>query len=681
MKRIISLLLIFAMLFSFSACNKKVDEPVTIYVGLGNTGVYYDKLKALIEEKLGYEVELVFNNTMDTTNALVQMCSNDDLPADIVISASQMPDSVQKDAFLDLNAYTQLTNNLPSTQVSQVAIGGSVYQLPLSSRLIGIEYNETLFNELGWSIPTCFSEMVALKEKADAAGIKFAVSGGYATGHGFNYLFHLMGSQYLNAASGTEWFNDFLSGDASVDAFKSASSYFQKYKEAGLFGTYHDSTWDASTEFKETRALFYYNIINDAYSYDGYQYDDDGKIVGATYNGNDIVVEKADDGDAVCVDGKYVLYDETNEAHKGLQRYNIPGAKILHDTYGSMPWVAENGVGNYTIYNNMYVSLNDDLLGKENEEKLEKCIDIIELMMGDDAVQNFLDLYEDGIVYLKSSTIDESRLYYEYKDVINRGGVQPWYYNEFDVEIIDHVGEVVNSYLSGTPGKKTFTDIKTFDDIFTELTLRRDEYLKNTVEYCATLNETLEIEDVAKLECIANGLSAQDALESINSKSEVTVSLLPYTDDISKLSNKDKAGVVQMKMYRGKIETTLLNCYVQILTSAPLIIYMSGADINDLVEKGYNTSELLGVDQTFPIKMVTKNNIEVYDGSSYYVAVPKEALGSELYKKYTNLGLVIKSYEMDNDGNFTDLTGNTITGLKTFFAKNVKVSKASLEWK
>ncbi len=668
MKRIISLILVLSMILTFASCAKvpvQDDSPITMYIGLGNTKTtYYTALKELIKEELGYDVEFVYSNTLDTTNTMNQMIKNGDLPTDIIVTASRTNEEYQENAFLNLSTETNLPDLFTSNQIKQIDVDGSVYQLPFSTRLIGIEYNKTLFEEYNLELPSSLEEMIALKAKAEELGLKFSTTGATLTGHGFNYLFHLLGTNYIFGADGTEWLANYRSGNASIDEFKEEASYFEKFVEAGLFGSIHSEDWNASTEFKETRALFYFNIINDTYSYDGFQYDDDGKIVGAEYIGDEVVAEEATDGIAVEIDGKYVLYDEANEAHQGLTRYNIPGATVLHDKYGSMPWISENGNSNcYVTYNNMYLAINKKLGEEDQAKRLAKIVDILELMTTDKAARLFTELYPDGYVAVKDFSIDNTRLYADFADSVEKGYIMPWYYNEFDNECIVSVGQVVNDYLLGKD---------TFENIFVELDKDNTAFLNHTPKTLAKVSETLDYKDVAKLQCVANALSSQKVLDDNGIDAKIEVSILPYVNNINELPLEVNTPIVQSKIYKGDIEEVLLNSYIQ-GTAAPVIVKMSGSDINALVESGYNTNTEFGVDKTFDIAVMTKNGISIDDSKSYYVAVPSKIL-VDSYDKYLADGAVITKDD-------APLAGTTLEGLTMYFENHQTISKTNIEWK
>ena len=166
--------LIAGLLFGFTGCDMSTgnivqdESPVRLYVALagGNTKDYFEKLKVGIEEDLGIDIEFIYRESSTATELTRMYFKNKDLPADIIFTASKTDDEILKDSCVDLLAKSKITSLFDSAKVRECTTSeGAVYQLPVSSKLIGITVNETLLNEMGWSYPENFEDMVELKEK------------------------------------------------------------------------------------------------------------------------------------------------------------------------------------------------------------------------------------------------------------------------------------------------------------------------------------------------------------------------------------------------------------------------------------------------------------------------------------------------------------------------------------
>lgn len=538
-RRIMAAVLCFTMAFSLAACDKTENETaaaedntITMAIALGNGEQYYNELIKGIKEDLGIEVKPVYQISSDTSTFLRLNFQHNDMPADIVFTASKTPDEYLEGCCLDLLSETHLTSHFTYNKTAEcTAESGAVYQLPLTSKLIGITYNETLLNELGCEIPKTFEDMVNLKAICDEKGIPFAVCDGVVTGHGFNWLFHLMGSQWLSTTEGTEWFNQFKKGEASVDEFKEKCEYFKKWKEAGLFGTFQNQDWLGAEKFETTRAMFWYGITNSVSSYDG-----------------------------------------TEEGT----------GKEIHDVYKTIPWISEDGTNNcFTVYDNSWVAVKKELGDKGNEKKLENVIKVIDYMTSEKVIKLAADISKDVYVAVNSFTVGDDRLYSAFSEDIKNGFIQPWYYNYFKNDAIVNTGEAVNAYIAGSGS---------FDDIFTILEETNQAELNDASEILFTAEETLSYEGTARIIAVSGALALQKSLDENHQSETVRVSLVPYTENPNELPPWRGACVVNTFVYQGAFESTAFNTIIPPNAASPCGIYMTGKQIKDLCNQKFDPS-------------------------------------------------------------------------------------------
>ena len=634
MKRFVALFLILGLCAGLLAgCAEKETvqdtSPITIFVGLGNGQEYYEALAEAIHDNLGFDVEFRYNQAQDTTTAARLMIKNNDLPADIMITSSATPDEYLSESCLNLLSYTTVTDRFTYSKIKEyTADDGAVYQLPYTSKLIGITYNKTLMEEMGWEVPTSFEDMVELKAKCDEAGILFAVSGGVATGHGFNWLFHTMGSQWLKTLNGTEWLEDYLEGTADVSAFKEQAEYFRKYVEAGLFGEFWDTNWAENEQFKTRRALFMYRITNDTYSYDGPLKDADG-----------------------------------NE---------IPGSEV-HDEYAAMPWITDGGSNCFTTYDNMFVCVNKALTADDQQDRLEKVLDILEFMTTKTVTDIFTNMYPDGYVAVNDFEITDDRMYADFKDSITQGYIMPWYYNYFDTDTIVNTGAVLNSYIKGVDGT-------TFDDVFTELDRNNTNRINAAKSVLGTVTRTFDYEALARFEAVCGAMNLQDMLDESGISEEITVSLMAYAGEEG-MYPWIKLGAVNTKMYAGDFEEGHLNTITQLYAKAPCAIRMTGAQINELLENGLDKSEDLNYDATqygpLDYAVMTKDNIAIEADKTYVVAINEQALTVEQFNSFKEAGAVLL-YEETNQ---SPGTGALDAGIRSYFAQYGTADPDNIIWK
>ena len=662
MKKIAAVLLILVMAMSLGACSTEEtketvqdDSAVSMLVTFGNGETYFNKLKEGLKNDLGIEVEFVYENSTNPTGQLEQDFMNNNLSADIIFESSKVNDEYLKGSCVDLLSNSHITKYFTSAKVKEcTADDGGVYQLPISSKLIGITYNATLMEEMGWDPPENFEDMLDLKEKCDEAGIKFSVSDFRETGHGFNYLFHIMGAQWISSLDGTGWINGFIDGTESVEAFEKASEYFNKWVENGLFGSINlEAGWGATNEFAKTRALFCFAILNNSSGYEGPQYDDDGNETGV----------------------------------------------MLNDVHKSMPWISEDGTNNcFTYYDNCWVMVNNDLLAADKKDKLEKVLQILEYMTGEEFAELTTSLSKDIYLSLNNFEMKDDRLYSEYADEIRAGFIQPWYYNYFDSSTIVNTGAEVGSYVVKSCTEQdeidevskncnyTFDPEVTFESIFEVLNNNNNNRINQSDDILGEIEEKLNYETTAMITAISGGMALQDSLDTAGNNALVTAALLPYAESINDMQPWREVAVENAVLYKGSL--TKANCYIIIPKKCGDFngIWMKGSEIKEIIDNKYDPSgEFIDADTgesvfdsenygPYPYVCVTKDSVEIEDDTEYLVAVPKAALETAVYEKFEEAGKILT----DADGNV--ITANTSNGIELFFKEHTAVNSENISW-
>ena len=632
MKKAIAVLLALVMIFSAAGCSSKEvvqdSSPVTMLITLGNGEAYYTRLAEMIEEKLGIEVEFVYRNSCDSSNVTKLFFANRDLPADIIFTSSKTDDALLKDSCVDLLSRSSVTSAFTQTTLSNCTTeDGAIYQLPVSSKLIGITYNETLLNEMGWELPETFEDMLALKAKCDEAGIKFAVTDGAATGHGFNLLFHLMGSQWLSKTEGTSWFEAFQAGEENAEEFMEASDYFKRWTEAGLWGVFHTQDWQGSGEFMKTRALFWFSILNSVDHYDGPEYDDEGNETG----------------------------------------------RELHDTYKTMPWISEDGTNNcFTYYDNCWVYVNKELEAENKAEKLQKVFQILEFMTTEEATALVSSLSKDSYVSVNNYEMSDDRLYAAFNESIKTGFIQPWYYNSFDTNSIVITGEVINNYIAGKGS---------FEDIFSTLERCNEENLSQEPEILAEFPEGLDVENTAKLVALSAAEAIDRTLEENGLDERVDVAIAPYVTEDNSLPPWKGASVCNSVVYEGELEVGQSNTIFPASAINPCAIYMTGAEIKEIVNSGFDPSDRFIDKETglstfdsenygpYPYVCLVMDNQELEDDSEYLVALCDTFITDAAYTAFSDAGKTLTELSEVN---------SMIQGLKSFAQKHPVISADEL---
>lgn len=117
---------------------------------------------------------------------------------------------------------------------------GKLYGLPRNTDIAVFYYNQKMFEDNGWEVPTTYDELLALADKINAAGISPVAMDG---GDGWPMAVYLtdLAFRYDGTAVKDEISEAVANGDFTADVFKKATDLLAKSAEAGLFQTGYDS--------------------------------------------------------------------------------------------------------------------------------------------------------------------------------------------------------------------------------------------------------------------------------------------------------------------------------------------------------------------------------------------------------------------------------------------------------
>ena len=136
---------------------------------------------------------------------------------------------------------------------------GKLYGLPRNTDVAGFYYNQKMFDENGWSVPTTYDELLSLAgEIQDAGMIPLAMDGGdgwpmavYLS----DVLYKLTGSDYSDVVS-----NAISTGDFTDENLVKATEILKETADAGMFQNGYDSQDYATAQnlFTNGQAAMYY---------------------------------------------------------------------------------------------------------------------------------------------------------------------------------------------------------------------------------------------------------------------------------------------------------------------------------------------------------------------------------------------------------------------------------------
>lgn len=498
------------------------------------------------EEYPEINLEVIPYNGENMSAYMKNLRKSGEMP-DIYFASYYTPGRLDDEAdFIDLSSY-DFTENYVQSRLREVTYDGGIYMLPLVYNALGITYNQTLLDKNGWELPTSLEELEALAPKVEAAGYTFCRDQLQYPGFGFQYLCNIADTGFLSTIDGLQWQEDYLNGKRNVSD---------------------------TPEMQETLQLLE-------------RWRDIGMLNGeGTPDDDDATKEEVIKGNTLFLMGN------SND----LQTEN--GAT---DEFRLMPYLSEKGDQNVFILNvSRFAGLNKKLEEKGNEQKLEDALHVMEILSTTEGMQSLEPTQVNNrLLPLKDAVVPEDSYYANMIDDLNAGHTANFIYSGWEnVAVV--LGEKMIDY---TCGRATLDDvIQCFDD--SQSAVNDDD-----IKYYTTVDETLDMEDCAKLVGIglAQAVDADAALISTNpwmedkdaadmNKEGVSGALFPLP-----VSDEEIVSILPTG-WRNNIETVTL----------------TGKRIKELVETGY---EREGNSVSFPYVLETKDGTKLKDTETYTVVI------------------------------------------------------------
>lgn len=435
------------------------------------------------------------------------------------------------------------TSKYNEARIDQYALNGKIYLLPTDYDVIGLVYNASLFEREGWDVPTSFEELEKLAPVIKEAGYDLADCATHLPGFGFQYLCNIADTTFLRSIEGIKWQRDFLAGNAT--AVEGLKSTFDYIQRWVDIGMLEYSAADQSPNehFKEGNTAFF---VGDLYAWN-------------------------------------TKPDGTGDVLKPL------------------PYLSEDGTQNMFISNTVRCyGLNKQLEEPGNEQKLADALKIMELLSTDEGMTRIMERYETSsakICSLKDWEMPETSPHYDYKEFIAEGHVAPLIYAGWENIMVD-AGNAFFAYLRGEC---------TAMDVLTTIDARQAENLSSGVNVYATVEETLEVEDLAKLTgmVFCETAGADLALISLNEWKEGVS---------SRYENANGIGGAMMPLDMTEMDIV---CWLPTGWYGTIQTYtFTGVRIKGLVQTGYDQN---GNGNTYPYVLVTPEGFELDDNTEYTV--------------------------------------------------------------
>ena len=375
-------------------------------------------------------LEVITYNGANTTTYLQNMLEADDLP-DICTQTFYKPDVVDvSDKMIDLSGY-DFTDNYVESRLKEVSDDGALYMLPSLYNCYGITYNKTLLEKHGWKLPTSFTELEELADKAKEAGVTLCMAQIQYPGSAFQYVCNIADAGFLSTMSGKQWQKDYLSGKANVSdtpGMMESMEYIQKWKDLGMLDCSNSDPVDDS----KTREAF--------------------------IKGNSLFLLGPQNG--------------------------IMESEDTTDKFGLMPYLSEDGSKNVFILNvNRFYGLNKKL--ENDPEKLEDALKVMKVLS---TVEGTSALYPDstlkaGLLPFKDAKADDT-FYADISDFINAGNTTPFIYSGWENTIVN----------TGTKMQEFMQDKASIKDVADQLDEDQDSVVNNQPEVITTATEEISQE-------------------------------------------------------------------------------------------------------------------------------------------------------------------------------------------
>lgn len=412
-------------------------------------------LTDLVHEKYPeINIEFIPYSGYNATAFVKEELAVDDMP-DIYLGSMYLPsrDHVS-DKLIDLSAYS-FTDNFTDYRLREVTDNGAIYMLPLYYSCMAITYNKTLLEDNGWELPNSLKELEELAPKVEEAGYDLAISQVQFPGAGFQYLFDILSTGYVNTLDGRKWQNSFLAEEVDFQGnaeIMQDLEMVQRWRDIGMLNFNGDPDSDTNT------------------------------------------MAKMAEGNTLFMLGTIAQYSEEQTT----------------DEFGYMPFLSEDGNSNAYIANvTKYIGLNKKLEEEGNEQKLEDALHVMEVICTVEGMRSLsINTTSDVLYPLKDFVIPEDSIYKPMEEDLNNGYVAPYIYAGWENMVVT-VGNKMFSFMKGE------CDVQ---DVAAEIDANQHLFSDNSELVYTTVTEKIEVEDCARLvgTCFAKASGADLALVSTN---------------------------------------------------------------------------------------------------------------------------------------------------------------------
>lgn len=385
-----------------------------------------------------------------------------DIP-DVYVSTYLLNPEAQRENLIDLSSY-DFINNYTTTMLNDADNEGGIYLLPSCFQMVGISYNKTLMEEHGWPVPNNFEELKALAPKIEAAGLVPMRGLFNLDGYPFNYFFNVINTDYFHTAAGSQWKEDFSTGQAKAagnQELLAGVEYFQEWIDAGLIKASDIGSFNEPQEaFMNGECVFFLSL--------------------------------------------------------GLSKYENTTEDGRTYEFGVIPWLSADGTTNtLTVATSRYFGLSRELLEPGNEQKLEDALALMEFVSTVEGQKALAATAASPQLYAPSLTgadVPEDSPFHGLSHLVDEGHTIQLVYVGWE-DLIVPMAQDIKALIRG---EVTPEQLLTMFDATYERSVNGDG---NALAYAET---DMSWDDALKICCIATGMAtdADVALASLGGYNE-----------------------------------------------------------------------------------------------------------------------------------------------------------------
>ena len=325
-------------------------------------------------------------------------------------------------------------------------------------------------------------------------------------------------------------------------------------------------------------------------------------------------------------DDFFACGDTVFDLNIGISSYSYTADDGKTYEFGIMPWLSPDGDNNMLTRNvSRYFGVSKELEEPGNEQKLEDALDLMRFIASPKGQEAILGAGNIWMSPLNGAQMTEDHPYYEVADTINSGHTVQMVYVGWE-DLIIPIAQDIRQFIAGDLNSNEL--VAAFDETYKEVA-------EGTTDTYGTLTQTLDLQQTAELNAIAEGVAA-DADCAL-------VSLNQYHGD--GLSNKLGIG---WYLYASDIDMARINM-VAPNTSTISVLELTGAEIKALAQAGLDSD---GNGNPYEYVLATKGGAELEDDTTYRLAF---ATGSVL--GYEDSEEVLEISPQTALGNFTASLG------------------------